>query len=59
MPNEKEINNNLFDQLSIIEDIEEIALSENATETLKIIQKKRKQIERKLYEQPPLTNNNN
>lgn len=38
--NEKEYNGNLFDQLSLLEDIEEIAIAENATETLKLIQKK-------------------
>ena len=37
------------------EDLEEIAEKENATETLKAIAKKRKQIERKLYQKPPLT----
>lgn len=53
--NEKEYNGYLFDQLSILEDIEEVAKKESATETLKLIEKKRKQIERKLYQQPPLT----
>lgn len=48
---EKEINCNLFDQLSLLEDIEEVA-TEKAV--LEIIAKKRKQIERKLYQQPPL-----
>lgn len=52
--NEKEINCNLFDQLSLLEDIEEVAKKEQAVETLKLIDKKRKQIERKLYQQPPL-----
>ena len=51
---EKEYNGYLFDQLTLLEDIEEIAKKENATETLNIINKKRKQIERKLYQQPPL-----
>ena len=54
MPSEKEYNGNLFDQLTILEDIEEIAKKEQATETLNLIEKKRKQIERKLYQQPPL-----
>lgn len=53
--NEKEYNGNLFDQLTILEDIEEVAKKEGATETLNLIAKKRKQIERKLYQQPPLT----
>ena len=52
--NEKEINCNLFDQLTILDDLEEIAEKEQAVETLKIIAKKRKQIERKLYQKPPL-----
>lgn len=56
LSNEKEYNGNLFDQLSILEDIQEAAERENATETLKIIERKRRQIERKLYQQPPLTN---
>jgi len=56
MPNtEKEYNGILFDQLTILDDIEEIANKENAKETLKLIQKKRKQIERKFYQKPPLT----
>ncbi len=54
--NEKELNCYLFDQLSILEDLEEIAEKEKAEETLKAIAKKRKQIERKLYQKPPLAN---
>ena len=52
--NEKEIKCNLFDQLTILDDLEEIAEKEQAVETLKMIAKKRKQIERKLYQKPPL-----
>ena len=55
--NEKEYNGYLFDQLSILEDIQEVAEKENAQETLKLISKKRKQVERKLYQEPPLTGN--
>ena len=54
--NEKELNCHLFDQLSILEDLEEIAEKEKAEETVKAIAKKRKQIERKLYQKPPLAN---
>lgn len=54
--NEKEINCNLFDQLTILEDLQEVAEKEQAVETLKVIAKKRKQIERKLYQKPPLIN---
>lgn len=52
--NEKELNCYLFDQLTILEDLEEIAEKEKAEETLKAIAKKRRQIERKLYQKPPL-----
>ena len=51
---EKEYNGNLLDQITILEDLEGVAEKENATETLKAIAKKRKQIERKLYQKPPL-----
>ena len=52
--NEKELNCYLFDQLSILDDIQEKAEEENAVKTLKEIAKKRRQIERKLYQKPPL-----
>lgn len=51
---EKEYNGNLLDQISILEDLEEIAKEEKAEKTLRAIAKKRKQIERKLYQKPPL-----
>ena len=50
--NEKEINNNLFDQLSILERIDAVTKDEAA---LKQIEMERRQIERKLYQKPPLT----
>lgn len=56
MPGEKEINCNLFDQLSILEEIEEVAKNTNDTEVLKVVDKLKKRVERKLYQQPPLTN---
>jgi tRNA(Ser,Leu) C12 N-acetylase TAN1 len=52
--NEKEFNGNLFDQLTILDDIEEVAEQENATKTLAMIAKKRGQIMRKLYQNPPM-----
>lgn len=52
--NEKEFNGILFDQLSLIEDIKEVAEKESAKETLNLIEKKERQIKRKLYQQPPL-----
>lgn len=54
LTNDKEINCYLFDQLTILDDLQEVAEKENAQETLKMIAKKRKQVERKLYQQPPL-----
>ena len=51
---EKEYNGHLFDQLDIVEDALEIAEEENAVETIKYLQKRKKKIERKLYQKPPL-----
>lgn len=52
--NEKEYNGFLFDQLSLLEEIREVAEKEDAKETIILIDKKQKQVERKLYQQPPL-----
>ncbi len=51
--NEKEYNGYLFDQLSLIEEATELAAEENAKRTLAFLEKKRRQVERKLYQQPP------
>lgn len=51
---EKEYNGYLFDQLSILERLERVAKSEKAEAVLKEIEFERRQIERKLYQQPPL-----
>ena len=51
---EKEYNGYLFEQLTILDDLQEVAEKENAKETLKLIEKKRRQVERKLYQKPPL-----
>lgn len=56
--NEKEYNGNLFDQLTILDDLQEVAEKEKAVKTLKLISKKRRQIERKLYQRPLLINDN-
>lgn len=48
--NEKEYNGYLFDQLSILERIEAVTDDEKV---LKQIAIERRQIERKLYQQPP------
>ena len=50
---EKEYNGYLFDQLSILERTEAVAKEEAV---LKQIAMERRQIERKLYQQPPLIN---
>ncbi|MCI9196744.1 MAG: hypothetical protein HFH55_02365 [Lachnospiraceae bacterium] len=52
---EKEYNGNLFDQLALLEDIEEVAKATGAEAVLDLIARKKAQIERKLYQQPPLT----
>lgn len=49
---EKEYNGYLFDQLSILERIEAVTKDEAV---LKQIAIERRQIERKLYQKPPLT----
>ncbi len=53
--NEKEYNGILIDQLNLLEDLELVAQEEDAKKTLALIARKRQQIERKLYQQPPLT----
>ena len=55
---EKELNCILLDQLSLLEDIEEVVKTKGSKETLELIAKKRKQIERKLYQKPPISDNN-
>lgn len=57
--NEKEYNGYLFDQLSLLEEIEEIATETNATEVLKTVAKLKKRVERKLYQSPPLIKQDN
>lgn len=54
--NEKELNCNLFDQLTLLEDIEKVANeTQNIEKVLEMISWKRQQVERKLYQQPPLS----
>lgn len=50
--NEKEINNYLFDQLTQLERLEKAYKNGNFEEEANTI---RKEIERKLYQKPPLT----
>lgn len=51
---EKEYNGNLFDQLTLLEDIERVAKTAGCKEVLDVIEIKRSQINRKLYQKPPL-----
>ena len=54
--NEKELNCNLFDQLTLLEDSEKVANeTQNIENVLEMIAWKRQQVERKLYQQPPLS----
>ena len=55
---EKEINVYLLDQLDLIEDVLEVAEKEGATETVELLKKRKKQLERKIYQQPPLVTEN-
>lgn len=55
--NEKEYNGYLFDQLSILEEIEEVAKETNDIDRiLKTVEKLKKRVNRKLYQQPPVEN---
>ena len=54
--NEKEINNYLFDQLTLIERVEK-ALNKSEEEAREELETIRKEIERKLYQTPSLPNN--
>lgn len=59
--NEKEYNGNLMDQLHLLEDIIDILeyegqSAETLPQTFKTIAKKKRQINEKLYQDPPLVN---
>ncbi len=56
---EKEYNGILLDQISLLEEIERVAKKVNCQEVLEEIEFKRNQINRKLYQKPPLTDGNN
>lgn len=56
--NEKEINCHLFDQLTLVERIERVLKRGDLDAALEELEFERKQIERKLYQQPPLIKNN-
>ena len=56
---EKEYNGYLFDQLTLLERLEMTAKKENAVETLAQIDFEKKAINRKLYQKPLLTSEDN
>lgn len=55
--NEKEYNGYLFDQLSIVERIEKQVLTGDMEKAKEEIETLKKEINRKLYQKPPLTEN--
>lgn len=57
MPTEKEINNNLFDQLTLAERIEKQVQKGDLKAVQDEIDTIKKEINRKLYQKPPLTEN--
>ncbi|MBR1390051.1 MAG: hypothetical protein IJ567_01130 [Lachnospiraceae bacterium] len=56
--NEKEYNGNLLDQISILERIERVAKQADCQAVLDEINFEKKQIERKLYQTPPIIDHN-
>lgn len=58
MPGEKELNCNLFDQLTLLERIERQVEKGDLQAVKEEIGFLKKEIERKLYQQPPLTSSN-
>ncbi len=54
---EKEYDGFLFDQLTLIEDIERVAETGNMEAVKEELSRKKKQVERKLYQAPPLSRN--
>ena len=55
---EKEYNGNLLDQLELVERIEIAAKDGGIENVLKQLEIEKKWIKRKLYQKPPLTDNN-
>ncbi len=55
--NEKEYNGYLFDQLSAVERIEKQALTGDMKKVFEEIETLKKEINRKLYQKPPFTEN--
>ena len=57
LTNEKEINNNLFDQLTLVERIERKVQKGDLAAVQEEITILKNEINRKLYQKPPLTGN--
>jgi hypothetical protein len=55
---EKEYNGYLFDQLSLLEEIEEVATETKDEKVLETVAKLKRRVERKLYQNPSLNNGN-
>ena len=55
MGSEKEINVYLLNELDLIEDATEVAKERDPEKMLEFLEKRKKQIERKLYQKPPMT----
>ena len=53
--NEKEINNNLFDQLHLLRRIKKVAAANNCQPVIEIIEEEEADIKEKLYQNPALT----
>ncbi|MCD7715933.1 MAG: hypothetical protein LUG56_03395 [Lachnospiraceae bacterium] len=53
--NEKEYNGYLFDQLTLIEDIERATETGDMDAVKAELSRKKRQVERKLYQEPPLS----
>ncbi len=56
---EKEYNGNLLDQIDLLDDLERVAKKADCKPVLDEIDYKRSQINRKLYQKPPLTDSSN
>jgi hypothetical protein len=56
--NEKEINCYLLDQLELIERLEMVAKGGNISDIIRQLEIEKKFVERKLYQNPPLTSDN-
>ena len=54
---EKEYNGNLLDQLTLLERIEEVAIETKDEKVLKVIEKIKTEVNRKLYKKPSLIDN--